>query len=205
MNVTFYLILFLVLCGSAQAREDYSAEAKVTLPLGRGEQSHEMQPYVVERVADGDTFRLPNGQNLKLAEVNAPEVHHAPKLTQEAKRFRKEVWTYRTWGVEAQTLVGKLLNQSQNEIKAESNGETFDEEGNLLTNVYIPLNRLETGMIPDGTVILEKGNEQYEIFLNAYLVKLGLAEVVDQNGGTHQELLRMLEAEAKKNKRGLWA
>lgn len=205
MKVTFYLILFLVLCGSAQAREDYSAEAKVTLPLGRAGESHEMESYVVERVADGDTFRLPNGQNMKLAEVNAPEVHHAPKLTQEAKRFRKEVWAYRTLGVEAQTLVEKLLSQSQNEIKAESDGEAFDEDGNLLTYVYIPLNRLEAGMIPDGTVILEKGNEQYEIFLNAYLVKLGLAEVVHQEGGKYQELLRALEGEAKKNKRGLWA
>ena len=73
--------------------------------------------YLVSRVMDGDTFKLSNGQTLKLAGVNAPELHDATKLPGEARRFHKEIWAYRNLGVDAQTVSEKMIKAAANEIR----------------------------------------------------------------------------------------
>ncbi len=176
--------------------EGEPAQTKVRLPS-----RNEGQSYAVLRVLDGDTFRVSNGQNLKLAAVNAPELHNMPILTEEAKKFKKEIWAYRNVGVEAYQAVQHFLGIANNEIKVESDVDAFDADGNLLGYVYVSLGKPEEGIVPDNEVFFKTGNE-YTLFLNAYLVKMGLAEVV--SSGKYQDLLSKLEQEAKENKRGLW-
>ena len=179
--------------------QDYYAQGDFTLSSGEGGHIEK-----VSSALDGDTLRLSNGQNLKLAGINTPEIHNASILPQEAKQFGMEVWAYRTIGGDAHKEVQRLLVRSQNLIRLESDGEAFDEEGNLRAYVFIPVERLEEGMVPDEKVILTRG-ESYEIFLNAYLVKLGFAEIRDDDANnSHQALLSKMEEEAKKNKLRLW-
>lgn len=161
------------------------------------------QNYTVTRVIDGDTFKLSNGQNLKLTAVNAPELHDVTKLHQEAKRFGKEIWAYRTIGGKAHEVVERLLKLADDQIKLESGSETFDENGNLLAYVYVLVDQLEEGIVPDDVVCFKKA-DRYEIFLNAYLVKSGFAEVIDGQDQKHQNILLQLEKEAKANKKGIW-
>ena len=74
----------------------------------------------------------------------------------------------------------------------------------LLAYVYISVSHLKEGAVPDETIILKK-EDHYEVFINAYLVKLGLAEVVEEGkSGPYGDLFLELEEEAKKNKKGLW-
>jgi len=55
-------------------------------------------------------------------------------------------------------------------------------------------------------VITQEPDGRYHIFLNAYLLTLGLAEL-DRSSldPSYQSLFERLLAEAKKNKKGLWS
>lgn len=178
------------------ARSD-SAQAQ-GITLGK-----ERQSYTVTRVVDGDTFKLPNGQNLRLAGVNAPELHNMPKLTEEAKKFKKEIWAYRTVGENAHKVGQRFLAAAKNKVEVEPGVEAFDEEGNLLGYVFISVDQLEAGMTSDGVVFFKTGSH-YEVFLNAYLVRMGLAEVLSTGKSQYHDLFLKLQKEAQENKRGLW-
>ena len=163
------------------------------------------EPVVVDRVVDGDTFRLSNGQKLKLAGINAPELHDTPKLPQEAKRFKKETWAFRLLGAEAEHIAQRFVKVAQKKIFIETATQTFDEQGNLLGYVYFTLPNLEPGMEADGEVITEQTGS-YQIFLNAYLLKLGLAELDPTSlDSKYGDLFSRLEAEAKSSKKELWS
>ena len=195
-KIAFYLIV-LFAASSFSFGQDYSAEAKVSIPVGKGDQG-----YTVSRVIDGDTFKLSNGQTLKLAGINAPEIHDTTKLTQEAKKFGKEIWAYRTAGGDAQKLIQRLIDASDNQIEPETETQSFDESGNLIAYVFVRIPDSNRNAIPEiGGV--ESINGSVNIFLNAYLVGMGFAEVVSPEA-KYQDLFSQLEKEAKENKRGIW-
>ena len=163
------------------------------------------ETVTVDRVMDGDTFRLSNGQKLKLAGVNAPELHDTPKLPQEAKRFKKETWAFRQLAAEAEQIAQRFVKQTSKQILIETATQTFDERENLLGYVYLTLPNLEPGMEADGTIITAQSGG-YQIFLNAYLLKLGLAELAPASlDSKYKDLFVTLEAEAKSSKKGLWS
>lgn len=165
----------------------------------------ETEPVTVNRVMDGDTFRLSNGQKLKLAGVNAPELHDTPKLPQEAKRFQKEIWEFRALGAEAEHIAQSFVKTTNQEVFIETATQTFDEQGNLMGYVYLTLPKLDSGMTVDQEAIAEQ-NGRYRIFLNAYLLKIGLAELDPSSlDSKYKDLFLRLETEAKKNKKGLWS
>lgn len=171
--------------------------------------SHAAMPQTesvtIQRVMDGDTFRLSNGQKLKLAGVNAPELHDTPKLPQEARRFNKEVWAFRSLADQAERLVQRLVKDANKEIWIESGTQGVDEQGNLIGYIYIPTSKLDPDVIVDGETVTEQ-NGRYQVFLNAYLLKVGLAELMSSTlDSKYQELFSRLEAEAKKNEKGLWS
>ncbi len=92
----------------------------------------------------------------------------------------------------------------ENQIRLESGTEAFDQDGNLFAYVYVPVSQLEKEMVPDGNVFF-KGDGRNEIFLNAYLVKMGFAEVISMPLDTeHQKLFLELQREAKEKRRVIW-
>ncbi len=166
----------------------------------------ETEPVSIKQVMDGDTFRLSNGQKLKLAGVNAPELHDTPKLPQEARRFKKEIWAFRNLAAEAEQISQRLVQGNHHEMFLETTTQAFDKQGNLLAYVHMPVSKLDPGMVVDGQVITQEPDGRYHIFLNAYLLTLGLAEL-DRSSldPSYQSLFERLLAEAKKNKKGLWS
>lgn len=161
--------------------------------------------YISARLIDGDTFKLSNGQKLKLAGINAPEIHDNAKLRDESRKFGKDIWLYRTLGGEAAKAAGQILALGGDQVRLESGTEAFDPDGNLFAYVYVRADRLEKDMVPDDKIYFKK-NGHYEIFLNAYLVKTGWAEVISMPLDTeHQGLFLELQREAKENKLGMWA
>ncbi len=160
----------------------------------------------IKQVMDGDTFRLSNGQKMKLAGVNAPELHDTPKLPQEAQRFHKEVWAFRALGDKAEEIAKRFMSATSNQMYIESATQTFDDQGNLLAYVHLPVTQLEPGMEVDGEVIMRESDGTFHIFLNAYLLKLGLAELSPSSlDAKYETLFKRLEAEAKQSKKGLWS
>lgn len=159
----------------------------------------------ISKVIDGDTFKFSNGQKLKLAGINAPEILDNNTLRQESRKFGKDIWAYRTLGTEAAKEAGRILAMGKNKIRLESGTEAFDADGNLFAYVYVPVARWEEGMAADGKIFFET-KERLEIFLNAHLVQTGFAEVVSMPlSAKHQQLFLELQREAKERKRGLWA
>ena len=116
----------------------------------------ETEPVTVKQVMDGDTFRLSNGQKLKLAGINVAELHDTPKLPQEARRFNKEVWAFRNLAAEAERIAQNFVKQNKNEILIETATQTFDEQENLLGYVYISVSKPEAGMMADGGIFTEQ-------------------------------------------------
>ena len=188
MNKTILLIFFLFIASRFSYTEVPQTES-----------------MTIERVMDGDTFRLSNGQKLKLAGVNAPELHDTPKLPQEARRFHKEVWAFRSLSDQAERLAQRLVRETNKEILVESSTQTVDEQGNLLGYIYMPVSKLDSETIVDGETVTEQ-NGRYQVFLNAYLLRIGLAELTPSTlDPKYQDLFSRLELEAKKNKKGLWS
>ena len=164
-----------------------------------------LETFEVVKVMDGDTFRLSNGQKLKLAGVNAAELHDTPKLPQEARRFNKEVWAFRNLAAEAERIAQNFVKQNKNEILIETATQTFDEQENLLGYVYISVSKPEAEMMADGGIFTEQNGRTY-VLLNAYFLKLGLAELTPGSlDSKYENLFSKLEAEAKQNKKGLWS
>ena len=162
----------------------------------------DVETYDVTHVVDGDTLKLANGQTLKLAGINAPDIHETTTLTQQASKLGKEVWSYRTAGVNGQKAVAQFLKASDNKIELEAETQSFDDEGNLFAYVFVSIPQTQN-LDPDGTIVI-KSNNQYKIFLNAYLVSMGFAEMVSPDA-KYKDLFEGLEQKAKAEKKGIWA
>lgn len=198
-TIRYLAVLLPLFVSSVCFAQDFYGQANVKVPIGKNRQT-----YTVSQVIDGDTFRLSNGQILKLAQVNTPELHNASILHDEAKRFQKDIWAYRNIGGEAHREAQRFLKLSKNQVRWEADSEAFDQDGNLLAYVFVPLERLEEGAVADNVVYFANG-AGFEVFLNAYLVKMGLAETVaNHDDEEYRELFLKLEEEAKQNKKGLW-
>ena len=177
---------------------DYFAQAAI-VPDGKNE------TQLISRVIDGDTVKLPDGENVRLIGVNSPELHDTNKLKRESERFGKDIWAYRTLGGDAAGEVRRLIGMAGNKIKMESDVQLLDDDQNVLAYVFVPIPKaVATTIAPDGEVCFAK-NEHYEIFLNAYLLKMGFAEAMPQAPNLrYQDLFSKLEKEAKSKKIGIW-
>ena len=126
-------------------------------------------------------------------------------MRDESRQFGKDVWAYRTLGGDARKAAGHVLTLGKNQIRLESGTEAFDQDGSIIAYVYVPITQLEKDMVSDNKVFFEKDGS-YEVFLNAYLVKIGFAEVISMPADAeHQKLFLELETEAREAKRGMWA
>ena len=178
--------------------QNYSAEAKFRVPIGEGEQI-----YTVSRVVDGDTFKLSNGQTLKLAGINAPDIHDTTTLTQQASKLGKEVWSYRTVGVDGQKMVQRIIDAAEGKIKIEPETQSFNDNGAMFAYVFVQIAESKRSAIPEiGGV--ESINGSVNIFLNAYLVGMGFAEAVSPDA-KYKDFFEALEQKSKTEKKGIWA
>lgn len=196
--ISLFLSLLLLVLPVSWA-QDFYGQGPFKLSFG---QNH--RTGTVSRAVDGDTLKLSNGQTLKLASINAPEIHNTTRLHEEAKRFGKEIWAYRNIGGDAHKRVERILTLGNQKVRWETGAESFDESGNLFAYVYVPVDRLEEGVQPDERVFFARTGG-YEIFLNAYLVNMGYAEVTSkESSDRYRDVLFELEQEAKDNQLGIW-
>jgi len=67
------------------------------------------ETYTVERVVDGDTLKLTNGERVRLIGIDTPEVHPSKKLQRDAKRSGKDIETITAMGRKASKFVKDLV------------------------------------------------------------------------------------------------
>ncbi len=123
---------------------------------------------IVERVVDGDTIKLSNGQALRYIGIDAPETVAPEKPVQ-------------CFGKEAREKDRELV-EGKNVMLIKDVSET-DKYGRILRYVYVG-----------------------DVFVNDYLVRNGFAKADNfPPDEKFKDQLKEAQAEAKKNKRGLWA
>ena len=80
MKNMLILLLITLYVGTAQA-QDYSTQAHATIPLGKAEEHQ--QTYTVQRVIDGNTLELSNGERVRLIGVEAVAGQEATAFVRE--------------------------------------------------------------------------------------------------------------------------
>lgn len=74
-------------------------------------QAADSQTAWVERVVDGDTLLLTNGERVRLIGVDTPEVHQSKKLYRDAKRSGRDIKTIKALGRRASAFTKKMVGK----------------------------------------------------------------------------------------------
>ncbi|MDD2703565.1 MAG: thermonuclease family protein [Candidatus Omnitrophica bacterium] len=136
---------------------------------------------LVQRVVDGDTLKLGNGERVRLIGIDTPEMHESSKLYRDSRRTGTDVQTIKALGKRSYEFVRGLLENQR--VRLEFDVEKHDKYGRLLAYVYLK----------DGT------------FINAEIVKQGYASLLTYPPNVkYVDLFKQLYKEARDNKNGLW-
>ena len=136
----------------------------------------------VQRVTDGDTLVLENGEKVRLIGVDAPEIHdeenrnkiHAQKYGQDPRRVDE-------YAVKARNFAMEVILQQK--VRLEYDWQRRDKFGRTLAYVY---------------------REKDHFFLNAELVKQGYGFAYTRFPFKYLEQFRGYQVEARRNRKGMW-
>lgn len=135
----------------------------------------------VDRVVDGDTLKLSNGERVRLIGIDTPEVHYSQKLVRDAKKSGKDVKAIQALGSKASEFT-KLLCDGK-KVRLEFDVQKRDRYGRLLAYVYLE----------DGT------------FVNAKIIEEGYAQMLTIPPNVkHSDRFVELQRQAREKKKGLW-
>lgn len=137
---------------------------------------------IVLRVIDGDTFKMSDGEKVRLIGIDTPEKYESSKLDRESERTGRDKSVIKKLGEEATEYVRNLAEGKKVRLVREKHGYDKDKYGRLLRYVYLE----------DGT------------FLNAKIIRDGYANVYNSSEISKLDEFRELERSARENKRGLW-
>jgi len=183
------------------------------------------QTYIVERVIDGDTIKLTNGERVSLIGVDAPEVGkevlredgtleiNVDEAVDKSLKTGQDLETILESGEESRYFLTKLLEGK--EVRLEFDVQEKDKYGRLLAYVLKGGNKLADaqcdnfeGEIGPGMlyspIFYHLDCKQY-VFINATLVTEGYATPMTIPPNVkHADLFKKLYEEAREQKRGLW-
>lgn len=163
-------------------------------------------PLVVSRVVDGDTLLLSDGRRVRLIGVDTPEVHPSAKLNRDAGGSKRRAEAIRELGRRSSKFVTALVEGKMVTLRFDdgnrANGHR-DRYGRTLAYIHFepsPCDELELWVADDAC-----DADAYETgFLNAVIIEAGYASAYTRFPFRHLEEFRRLEAEARRNNRGLW-
>jgi len=180
--------------------------------------------YTVERIIDGDTLKLANGEIVQLIGIDAPELFSidgkyyselepSEELLQKTERWGVDLEAMDKMGQEATEFIKWLEGK---EIELEFDIQERDKYGRLLAYVYSPLNiNMVNAVVVKDEDCLNRDEERPKLFwkyykgctahLNATVIKAGYATptAIPPNV-KYSDLFKKLYEEARKHERGLW-
>jgi micrococcal nuclease len=136
----------------------------------------------VQRVVDGDTFVLENGERVRMLGIDTPEKFESKKLEADAERSGSDKKTIQRLGELASQYTKKLIEGKRVVLEPEPKHEDKDRYGRLLRYVYLE----------DGT------------FVNKKIVEDGYANAYRRFEISKLDEFIKAEREARQNRRGLW-
>ena len=137
----------------------------------------------VVHVYDGDTFRLANGEKVRLIGIDTPESSENKKLFRDAARSGQDAGAIIRMGRSAAAYARKLL--AGRKVRLEFDVQTRDKYGRLLAYAY---------RSDDGLFINE------DIIRNGYAYPMAIPPNI-----RHADHFRKLFRQARKAGAGLWA
>jgi micrococcal nuclease len=179
-SLLFLAALAVIVLGSwcANSQVNLSSEAKFSLPFGKANNYDNIR---VERVVDGDTLRLENGERVRLIGIDTPEMHESDKLYRDSQKTGQDVKVIQALGQRAYNFTRDLVEGKR--VRLEFDVEKRDKYQRLLAYIYLK----------DGT------------FVNAEIVKHGYASLMTYPPNIkYVDTFKQLYQEARKNNRGLW-
>ena len=202
INKLILSVALMLMISNASSAQDYSAEAKFKVPIGKNETQ-----LTVTKAIDGDTLKLSNGKKVRLIGIDTPESTNNPKTRRDSSRTGQDIRNIMVMGKKAKEFCKEVVEGKN--VRLEYDVQERDRYGRLLAYVYIMTD------VPNlSAVQLEKDNALYyvpgekfmEIFLNATLVKAGYAQIMTIPPNVkYQDLFLKLQQEAREHKRGFWA
>jgi len=99
------------------------------------------QTYTVERVIDGDTIKLTNGERVRLIGIDAPESQPNDKAKRDAERTGQDLETINKMGQRATEFLKRFINEGDT-VELEFDVQKWDKYGRLLAYVYLPRRNL---------------------------------------------------------------
>lgn len=142
----------------------------------------ESELYTVTEVIDGDTFRISNGEKIRLLGIDSPEINESEKLNRDSEQSGRDKNTIKKLGSLSAAYSRKLADGKKVYLEKEPGGDDRDRYGRLLRYVYLE----------DGTLI------------NGKIIRDGYAYVYDRYPLSKTGEFKQYEKEARENKRGLW-
>jgi len=186
--ITTTAILLIATAGYAQGEVYTEAELKVQLPFGEANSTESSKTYTVERVIDGDTLKLTNGEEVQMIGIKAPEDE---KMGQEATEYME------------------LIISVVSTVHLEFDVQERDKYGRLLA--YVFLDSGISGDSKDDPMLEGYRNIHFNIngtwhgLVNALMIADGFATPMTIPPNVkYADLFQELYEEARENERGLW-
>jgi len=165
--------------------------------------STQAQTYTVERVIDGDTIKLTNGEVVQLIGIKAPPID-IEEAKKEVMATQQDLETITKMGQEATEFVRGLLKKGD-EVRLEYDVQEKDKYGRTLAYVYSLVCEGECAIEAVQGYNYEKLNDGWYVFINATIVKSGYATPMTIPPNVkYADLFKKLYEEAREQKRGLW-
>lgn len=178
LGVVFLFFSFCILHAGESIKIENKGDGTFSIPFGR---SYDYSDIKVERVIDGDTILLENGERVRLIGIDTPEMHDSEKLLRDSQRTKQDVSVIKNMGQESYAFTKRLLENQY--VSLEFDVERTDKYSRLLAYVYLK----------DGT------------FANAQILKEGYASLMTIPPNLkYADMFLKLYKEARENKRGLW-
>ena len=136
----------------------------------------------VFRITDGDTLVLENGEKVRLIGVDTPEIHDSQgRNAAHARRFHTSEAVVDSYAQKAREFLE--LESEGKKVRLEYGGEKTDKYGRTLAFVY---------------------RESDGLFLNAEILKRGYGFAYTRFPFKYSDDFKRYEAEARRNREGLW-
>ncbi|MDD5439964.1 MAG: thermonuclease family protein [Candidatus Omnitrophica bacterium] len=150
------------------------------------------------RLGNADIIRLSNGTAVKMGGII---------FAGDSDRFNGERYGVSRQKLsrldnEARDAIANILNLSQ-EIRVEFIPGAHDSQGRRYAYIFARTFDIKTPTIMEKEIFKPQG-AGYDVFLNAYLVRLGYACVDAASDTRYRELLRKMENRARLAKAGIW-
>jgi len=200
--LTTLSILLIATAVIAQGEVYTETELKIQLPFGESNSTEFSKTYTVERVIDGDTLKLTNGETVHLIGIDAPETDR-DKAAQLIMGTDQDLETMTKMGQEAMEFVKKWFGGKEIHLKLDV--QERDKYGRLLAYAYEFLceEPCDAAYI-EGFHQSKTGNSFYT-FVNATIIKSGYASPLTIPPNVkYADLFQKLYQEARDAKRGLW-